>query len=70
MNLVYHINDLVNAEIRFNLKEKEVNMCSVWNNTLAKEMEDAEDNGVLKGKLATAENLFLISICHYNLFMT
>ena len=70
MNLVYHINDLVNAEIRFNLKEKDVNMCSVWNNTLAKEMEDAEDNGVLKGKLATAENLFLISICHYNLFMT
>ena len=54
MNLVYHINDLVNAEIRFNLKEKDVNMCSVWNNTLEKAGKDA----VLEEKFATAERLF------------
>ena len=37
-------------------------MSSVWNNTIAKEREDAaknaEDNGVLKWKLETAERLF------------
>ena len=45
---------LINTEIEFNFYGKEINMCSVWNNTIAKEREDA----VVKGKLETAEYLF------------
>ena len=48
------INSVTNSKIKFDLKEKEVNMSSVWNNTIAKERDDA----FVKGKLATAENLF------------
>ena len=51
MYVVCYINKLINIEIEFNFYEDEVNMSSVWNNTLEKARKDT--------KLEIAENLFL-----------
>ena len=58
MYVVYYINKLISTKIEFNFYESEVNMSSVWNNTIAKEREDAAKDAFVKGKLETAEYLF------------